>query len=161
MPSAVHYHFRQRFEVSARRAYNWCTDYGPRDHALMGQENAERRISRLSDSTVVLTDTFQTKGGLVEKQKLVQLYPDQLSWTATHLTGPAKYSQFLYQITSAGDEASHLEFTGLFLDYEHENLSKAEEKKLAEQLCREDAWGWKLLAKAMALGRIGDASAKR
>ncbi len=115
----------------------------------MGEENAERKINRLSESTVIIIDTFQTDSGRVEKQKLVQLYPDKLFWTATHLTGPVMYSQFLYQITADGDDASHIDFTGLYLDYEHEKLSAADMKKLAQQLCKDDAWGWKLLAKAM------------
>jgi hypothetical protein len=150
MPRAVHYHFTQRFAFSARKAYDWCTDFDPGDHVLMGEENAERKISRPSDSTIILTDTFQVDGKRVEKQKLVQLYPHQLFWTATHLSGPAKFSQFLYKITSEGDEASRLDFTGLFLDYANESMKNAEVKALADQLCEEDAWGWKLLAKAMA-----------
>jgi hypothetical protein len=149
MPSAVHYHFAQKFAVSAKKAFDWCTDYDPGDRVLMGEENAERKISRISDSTIILTDTFQIGGERVEKQKLVQLYPDQLFWTATHLTGPVKFSQFLYQITPDGENASKLDFTGLFLDYGHEKLGKSETKKVAEQLCKDDAWGWKLLAKAM------------
>jgi hypothetical protein len=149
MPSAVHYHFIQRFPVSARKAFEWCTDYDPSDHVLMGEEGAERKITHLSDSTVILTDTFLINGTRVEKQKLVQLYPANLFWTSTHLTGPVKYSQFLYQITPDGEEASHIEFTGIYLDSTHEKLTAAEEKKLADQLCAEDAWAWKLLAKAM------------
>lgn len=149
MPSAVHYNFTQRFSVDAQRAFEWCTDYDPGDHVLMGEENAKRKIRRLSTSTVILEDSFQTKEGVVKKQKLVQIYPDQLFWTATHLTGPVKYSQFLYKITPEGKDASKLDFTGLYLDHGKEILSESERKKLAEQLCKDDAEGWKLLAKAM------------
>ncbi len=151
MPTAIHYHFKQNFKVPAKKAFEWCTDYQPgtSDHALMGEPTADRKISRLSGKTLLLIDSFPVGNEQVEKQKLVQMYPDMLFWTATHLTGPAKYSQFLYQITANGKGASHISFTGLFLDYTHEKLSKVEAVKLAEKFCREDAEGWKLLAKAM------------
>jgi hypothetical protein len=82
----------------------------------------------------------------MEKQKLVQLYPDKLSWTSTHLTGPNKYSQFRYVISPRGKTASILSFTALHIDYEE----KEDAKTLAYRLCREDASAWRLLAKAMA-----------
>ena len=151
MPTAIHYHFRQNFNVPARKAYYWCLDYqsGTDDHALMGESDADRKVSRLSDSTIILTDTFTVGGARIEKQKLVQMYPGMLFWTSTHLTGPARHSQFLYQITADGEDASHLDFTGLFLDYTHERMSKADARKLSDKLCKEDADGWKLLAKAV------------
>jgi hypothetical protein len=151
MPIAIHYHFRQNLNVPARKAYQWCLDYQPGsgDHALMGEPDADRKVSRLSDRTIILTDTFKVDARRVEKQKLVQMYPDMLFWTSTHLTGPARHSQFLYQITADGQDASHLDFTGLFLDYNHEKMSKADAQKLSNKLCKEDADGWKLLAKAM------------
>jgi len=149
VPGAIHYHFRQSFTVSARKAFEWCTDYTPGDHELMGEKNVERKISHFTDDTIILTDTFQTSTAKVEKQKLVQLYPKQMFWTSTHLTGPAKYSQFLYQITPEGDNASHLDFTGLFVDHRKEKLTNAEAEMLAEKFCKEDSDGWKLLSKAM------------
>jgi hypothetical protein len=115
----------------------------------MGDQRAERKISRFSDSTIILTDKFHVGADSIQKQKLVQFYPDVLFWTSTHLTEPAKYSQFLYQITAESEEASHIDFTGLFLDYTHEKLSKAETEKLSQKLCKEDSEAWKLLAKAM------------
>jgi len=117
----------------------------------MGDPKAGRKINYCSGSTIILTDTFQVGDCSVEKQKLVQLYPEMLFWTSTHLTGPAKYSQFLYQITAKGDNASQIDFTGVFLDYTHEKMSKAEMEKLSEKLCDEDANAWKLLAKAMKM----------
>ncbi len=116
----------------------------------MGDNSAKRLVKQMAESTIILTDTFQTKEVLIRKKKLVELYPDELSWNATHLTGPAKYSQFSYQITSDGENVSHIDFTGLFLDYEHEKLGKAENDRLAEKLCKEDSESWRLLAKAMA-----------
>ncbi len=151
MPVTIRYHFRTRFEVEAAKAYEWCTDYrsGSEDHALMAEEAGSRQVEHVAEGTVILTDTFQTKEGKVEKQKLVRLYPDQLSWNATHISGPAKYSQFIYQIISDGENASYLDFTGAFLDWAHENLSDAEKAALSHQLCREDSGAWKHLAKVM------------
>lgn len=113
----------------------------------MGDEAAERQITRVTDATVILTDTFYIGKGSVEKQKLVQLYPDQLRWVSTHLTGPNKYSQFIYEISSEGKGVSRLDFTALHLEYE--NLESASAKSLAEKLKKEDSAAWKLLAKAM------------
>ena len=148
MPSAVRYHFTQRFPVPARRAYKWCTAFNPMDHALMGEENAERQVKPIAEGTLILTDVFHANGH-VEKQKLVQLYPDQLCWISTHLTGPHKYSQFIYEISEEGESASRLDFIGLHLEYD-ENLDEADIKLLADKLRKEDSYAWRLLAKAMA-----------
>ncbi len=151
LPVTIRYHFRTRFAVSAAKAFGWCTDYhsGSEDHALMAEETGSRKVDHVAEDTLILIDTFQAKEDKVEKQKLVKLYPNQLSWNATHISGPAKYSQFLYQITPDGENTSHLDFTGAFLDWAHEKLSEAEKSRLSRQLCREDAEAWKHLAKAM------------
>ena len=146
MPLAVRYKFKQRFAVSAQKAFEWCTNFDPQDHALMGDKGVERHVTLVTKGTIILEDVLPSKAGKVEKQKLVQLYPDQLSWVSTHLTGPNKYSQFLYQISPRGNSASILEFTGLHLDYE----GKEDSQSLAIRLRKEDAEAWKLLAKAMA-----------
>jgi len=116
----------------------------------MGEDAAERQITHLTDTTIVLTDIFHTSNGRVEKQKLVQLYPDRLSWISTHLTGPNKYSQFIYEISAEGNSASRLDFTALHLEYEKENLGSEGIKSLADKLKEEDSAVWKCLAKAMA-----------
>ncbi len=149
MPYPIRYHFSQRFPVSARKAYLWCTDYRNEDHALMGDATAERHITRVTDATMLLIDIFHTGKGNVEKQKIVQLYPDRLLWVSTHLNGPHKYSQFIYEISAEGDSASRLDFTALHLEYS-ENLDSDTIKLLAEKLREEDAAAWKLLAEAMA-----------
>ncbi len=148
MPCSVQYRFFQRFPVSARKAYNWCTDYDPADHILMGDKDAERRITHLTDRAIILTDTFHIGGERIEKKKLVQFYPDRLTWISTHLTGPIKYSQFIYEISSEG-RTSRLNFTGHFIDYGRENLDKAASKAIAEMLRKEDADAWRLLAKSL------------
>ena len=53
----------------------------------MGEENAKREVTPLSDNALILKETFHTKTGDIGKQKLVHLYPDQLSWVSTHLAG--------------------------------------------------------------------------
>jgi hypothetical protein len=149
MTLAIRYHFSQHFNVSARKAYEWYTDYDPGDHELMGDEDAKRLITRLTESTVILTDVYPNSEGVVEKQKLVQFYPHRLSWIATHLTGPNKYSQFIYEISDENGETSLFNFEGLYLDYEKEDLDTVEIAKLTKKLRGEDAKCWRLLAEAM------------
>ena len=150
MPTPIYYHFQQRFNVPARKAFEWCTTYTPGDHALMGKQDVSRKIEHITDRTVILTDTYNIGADdQVEKQRLVQLYPEMLFWTSTHISGSAKHSQFIYQITADTDANSHLDFTGLFLDYGNETISDADYAKLVEKTRNEDAGSWVLLAKAM------------
>jgi hypothetical protein len=112
----------------------------------MGEEGVERQVTNIAEGTIILKDIFHKVTGPIEKEKLVQLYPNHLSWVSTHLTGPNRYSQFLYKISVSGKDTSILDFTGLHLDYEAKTGTA---KELAERLCRDDAGAWKLLAKAM------------
>jgi hypothetical protein len=147
MLNAIRYRFSQRFLVPAQQAYEWCTAYDPGDHALM-HEDAERRMVRISEGSIILTEVFHMGSGDVEKQKLVQLYPDRLLWISTHLSGPNKHSQFIYEISVEGDGASRLDFTALHLE-QGERLDVAGVKAFADKLKRADSAIWKLLAKAM------------
>jgi hypothetical protein len=149
LPTVIRYHFRQQFKVPALEAYLWCTNFDENDHALMGDEKAQRQIQKIAESTVLLTDTFYTSAGPIEKKKVVELYPDYLSWNSTHFSGSNQFSQFLYKISTDEESISFLDFTGLHLDYEKANLTKAQTKMLSDELCSEDAYAWKLLAKAM------------
>lgn len=150
MPTPINYHFRQHFNVTARKAFEWCTTYTPEDYTLMGETNGSRKIEHITDQTIILTDTFNLgSDNQIEKQKLVQVYPALLLWTSTHISGPAKHSQFIYQITEEADDISYLDFTGLLLDYGDKKLSESETAKLVEQTCKEDAKAWELLASAM------------
>jgi hypothetical protein len=145
MPISVRYHFTQRFIVSAQEAFDWCTDFDSQDNLLMGDKRAERQITQLAEGAIILKDSFHSVAGTIEKQKLVHLYPDQYRWTSTHLTGPNKHSQFLYRITPQSKNASFLTFKALHLEYNE----KEDAKLLAERLCKEDAYAWKLLRGAM------------
>ncbi len=96
----------------------------------------------------MLKEIFPTNNGTIEKEKLVHLYPDRLMWVSTHVSGPIKYSQFIYQITAEGKGASRLDFNALHIEY-NENFTQKDLKELSEELCRGDSDMWKLLAEAM------------
>jgi len=145
MPISVRYNFIQRFVVSAQEAFDWCTDFNSQDNMLMGNKMAEPQITHLANGVLILKDSFNSVTGKIEKQKLVHLYPDQCRWTSTHLTGPNKHSQFLYKITSQSKNTSFLTFKALHLEYNQ----REDAKLLAERLCKEDAYAWKLLEGAM------------
>jgi hypothetical protein len=147
MPVSIRYRFNQSFDAPKEQAYLWCTDFTPQDHQLMRHGNADRQVIHVSDDVVILQEVFHTPNGAVEKQKLVHLYPDSLSWVSTHVSGPNKYSQFRYHILPKLD-GSRLEYEALHV--EHGNLTAAEVAALSERLCREDAEAWRLLAAAMA-----------
>jgi len=150
MPTSIYYHFQQHFNVSASKAFEWCTTYTPEDHVLMGKKDARREIENITDRTIILTDTFNPGAeNQIEKKKLVQIYPELLFWTSTHLNGPAKHSQFIYKITAETVDNSYLDFTGLFLDYGDKKICNGEALQLAEKARKEDAGSWILLAKAM------------
>jgi hypothetical protein len=146
MSASIRYKFTQSFDVPAEQAYLWCTDFRPQDHQLMRHGNADREVIHVSDDVVILQEVFHTPKGDLEKQKLVHLYPDILSWVSTHVSGSNKYSQFRYHIIPKLD-GSRLEYEALHV--EHSNLTTAEVEPLSERLCREDAEAWRLLATAM------------
>ena len=150
MAQSVHYKFTQRFSQPARKAYEWCTNFTPEDQALMREKNATREVQQLTENTVILTDKFHNERETTVKQKLVCLYPDRLMWTSTHLTGPAKHSQFIYEIKSETKTASNLRFTALHIAHDiKEGADKTEIKLLAEDLRKEDSNTWKNLANEM------------
>ena len=150
MPAfTVRYSFQQRFHVAARRAYAWCTDYRPDDHVLMG-ERGSRKVLQLSEDALILTDNWPGRvGRSVTKVKLVRLDPRNLSWTSTHIAGPARHSQFLYRIVSEGRERSRLEVLGFQHERARNRLTLARMKSRSRGLCRDDSEAWKLLAWAM------------
>jgi hypothetical protein len=148
MPYILRYLFSQEFAVPAQVAYQWCVDYSSDDPALMGEENAKRKVTWMTDGTALLKETFSLRGGVVEKQKLVHLYPDRLMWVSTHISGPNKHSQFIYEIKPGDDTSSRLEFTARHIEYT-EHLTPKRQVSLVIQLCKEDSDLWKRLAKAM------------
>ncbi len=145
---SIRYSFAQRFRVKASDAYNWCTDYDSKDIGLMGMDG-KRNVLRISKDTIILTDTYYKGRERISKKKLVRLNPERFSWTNTHLAGPIKYSQFLYEIVPEGKNSSRLEFTGLQIEYKEKIISQRKVATLASKLKREDSHSWKLLARAM------------
>jgi hypothetical protein len=142
---SVRYRFSQPFNVPAETAYEWCTDFRPDDPVRMGKVGT-RRIRRINDDTLILTDII--KGSREHKQRLVRLNPDRLSWTNTHLNGSNKLSQFWYQIVSDGMQSSHLEFTGLRVNY-GKPPAPAKIAEMTDDLAVEDSGDWLLLATEM------------
>lgn len=143
--TSLRYSFSQHFDVPPAEAFAWSVDYRPDDHKLMGRKGT-RKIAWISDDAVVLTDTVETGTGRVTKERLVRIYPDRLSWTNTHLSGPNQHSQFLYEIVPDRG-GSRLNFTGLQLNYQ--KMSKRDAERLAKQYAKEDAELWVRLAGAM------------
>lgn len=150
MLQPIQYRFSQRFNLPARKAYEWCTDFTPRDPGLMREKNVTREVQSVTENTFILIDKFQVGGETTIKQKLVCLYPKRLMWTSTHLTGPAKHSQFIYEVKSVTRTTSRLKFTALHLarDIKEAN-AKTDIKKLAEELRKADSDVWKNLAREM------------
>ena len=117
---------------------------------MMREKDATREVKRLTENTFILTDKFQVGGETLVKQKLVCLYPKRLMWTSTHFTGPAKHSQFIYEIKSTTKTTSRLKFTALHLARDlREGVSKADIEELAEELRKADSDVWKTLAREM------------
>ena len=145
---STRYKFSQHFDFPAEEAYRWCTSYDPGDLSLMG-EKGRRDVRRISENVLLLTDRTRQGEGYTTKRKIVLLYPERLAWTSTHVSGPAKHSQFLYEIVPEGRAASRLEFTGFQVTYGDKELSSSENASYAERLRKEDSGAWRLLAQAM------------
>ncbi|MBI3116091.1 MAG: hypothetical protein HYZ12_02005 [Thaumarchaeota archaeon] len=118
-------------------------------------KRGKRRIRKISDDTIILEDVTYRDGKPVVKSKIVRLDPVRLSWTNTHLTGPTKYSQFLYRITPEGNAGSKLEFTGLQVEYSKTKVTADRIASLERKYREEDSESWRNLARAMEkeLGR--------
>lgn len=111
----VRYGFRQRFHAPARAAYEWCTDFRPDDAAMAGR-STRRTVERLAPETLILRD-LPAPGAraAAPKVRLVHLDPRTMSWTNTHIDGPARLSQFLYRTVPEGRTRSRLDFSGVEL----------------------------------------------
>ena len=145
---SVHYGFSQHFDFSPQEAFRWCTDYSPKDLELMG-EKGRRKVKRLNDDTLVLSDKYRTKEGKVVKKRLIRIYPERLSWTNTRISKDGRHSQFLYQIVAEEGGGSRLDFVGSQI-FQGKSPGKARLDVMARQLSSEDSVSWRRLAKAMA-----------
>ena len=144
----IRYRFSQSFDVPAKAAYQWCTDYRPDDWKRMGKKGT-RKIRRLNEDALILTDTVVGESGAVTKKRLVRLNADRLAWTNTHLAGPNRHSQFWYQIVAEGKGRSRLEFTGLQINYGR-RPSAPRIAEMGKGIKEEDSGMWALLAREMA-----------
>jgi hypothetical protein len=116
---------------------------------LMG-DDGKRKVTWVSGNVAILEDSLRDENGKrITKTKLVHIYPEKRFWSSVHLTGPSKYSQFLYEIVEEGKNSSRLDFTGCQVMYHGKIPSKAESSALAKKLQREDSASWKKLAAAM------------
>jgi len=145
---SVTYKFSQPLTVPARQAYLWCTDYKPNDLSLMNMKGL-RIIERISSDTIILREVIDRGGKKVKKIKLIKLHPATLSWHNVQISGPNKYSEFLYQIDPINRRASKLNFTGIMVIYSKLKLTRRAIRKIASTEKRSDSTAWKLLAKVM------------
>ena len=145
--TSVRYAFSQSFSVPARDAFTWAVDYKPGDFALMGLDGV-REIVRLSDDSYMLKETVRS-GKARRRSKLIRIDSERMLYTNTHVTGPARHSQFIYEIVPDGERKSRLQFTGLLLYRSEKKLGKKEIARIAAEERKFDSDIWKRLAKAM------------
>jgi len=146
---SVIYKFSQRLPLPARQAYRWCTDYKPNDLSLMNMKGL-RQIERISSDTIILREVVDQGGKDMKKIKLIKLHPTAFSWHNVQISGPNKYSEFLYQIEPINRRTSKLNFTGVMVIYSKLNLNQRAIRQIASSERRSDSTAWKLLAKVMA-----------
>jgi hypothetical protein len=149
------YHFTTKLPVSRARAYRWATDYRPTDLIRVGLK-ATRTVERLTKDLVLLTDSFDSdpfnsrRGARTVKEKLVHLYPDRWEWTSTHISGPARFSQFLYKLTPLGPGACTLHFTGSQVERVTRPPTTESLKRRTRELRSEDSRLWQGFSAVLA-----------
>ncbi|MGH9917618.1 MAG: hypothetical protein ACRD6W_01910, partial [Nitrososphaerales archaeon] len=82
---STRYEFSQHFNVPATQAFEWCTDYDPKDHNLMGLKGF-RKVTKVSDDTVILEDTLYPQGKAVTKKKIIKIDKERMSYFNFHVT---------------------------------------------------------------------------
>jgi tRNA splicing ligase len=144
----VHYRFSQRFSVPAKDAFAWAIDYDTEDINLMGL-NGKRDIERIDKYTLILDDTFFAGGRTTKKRRLIRLFPELLVLTNTRLSGPNRYSQFLYQFVDEGKGKSRLDFSGAQVNSSKTRPTPSRIAALGREYARADSALWFNLAEAM------------
>ena len=148
------YEFTVELPAPRPFAFAWATNFDSKDFERM-HLRAGRAVERLADDLILLTDTFDADpfdprpGGRTTKVKLVHLDRTSWSWTSTHVAGPAKYSQFLYDLTARGRARSRLRFRGAQVEASPRPLSAAEHRRRVRQLTAQDSRLWRHLAAQM------------
>jgi hypothetical protein len=150
----ISYRFTIRLPVGRRAAFDWATDYRDDDFGIMGFCGG-RKVDRLDHDLILLTDSFDSDpfdknaGSRTTKVKLVHLFPERFSWTATHVEGPARFSQFLYQLRPNGANACTLEFRGNQVEPVRRKPTASARRRRAQELRREDSQLWHRLSKGL------------
>ena len=150
----VTYTFQIRLPASRSRAFRWATDYRSDDFGIMGFRGG-RRIRKLTRDLILVTDSFASdpfesrRGSRTVKVKLVHLYPRRWAWTSTHVAGPARFSQFLYELTPRGRGSCTLRFTGSQVERVNRGPTPRSLKRRAIELRHEDSQLWRRLARAL------------
>jgi len=145
---SVRYSFTQPLSLPANEAFEWCTDYQPYDLAMM-KEEGKRGIRRITNDTILLTESLLKKGKIMRKTKLVRLNRPELSWTNTHISGPNRHSQFLYKILPEGKSRSRLLFRGLYVCYSRKPIPRRQLQRIGRAERRGDSTAWRHLAAAL------------
>ena len=150
----VTYRFTVRLPAGRRAAYEWATDYRSDDFGIMGFRGG-RKVERLANGLILLTDSFDADpfdanaGTRTTKVKLVHLFPERWAWTATHVAGPARFSQFLYQLTPNGRQSCILEFRGNQVEHVRRVPTTSSLRRRARELRREDSQLWHRLSREL------------
>ena len=71
---SVRYSFTQPLSLPANEAFEWCTDYQPYDLAMM-KEEGKRGIRRITNDTILLTESLLKKGKIMRKDKAGEIEP--------------------------------------------------------------------------------------
>lgn len=145
---STRYEFSQHFDVPAAEAFMWCTDYDAKDHNLMGNKGL-RKVTRVSDDTLILEDTLYPRGRAVTKKKLIKIDKDTMTYFNFHLTGANKNSLYFYRIIPEEGDKSRLEYTGYELTYPKKAPTKKELAASAEADAATRTKEWGRLAEAM------------
>ena len=149
------YRFTTKLAAPRAIAYRWATDYESSDFQLGGLKG-RRKVERLAPNLILLTDSLDEdpfdsrhSAGTV-KVKLVHLYPDRWGWTSTHVSGPAQYSQFLYELKPRGSRGCSLLFTGSQVERVSRTPTKASLERRTRELRHEDSQLWVRLSASLS-----------
>lgn len=148
------YRFSTKLAASRHRAYRWATDYRSDDFDL-SEIDGKRKVEWLTEDLALLTDSFENDpfdsrpGARTVKVKLVHLFPNECTWTSTHVAGPAKYSQFLYELAPRGPGGSTLHFRGNQVEFVEGQTTPSSRRRRTQELKREDSGLWDRLSAAL------------
>ena len=146
--TSVVYKYHLHLNATPAAALAWATDYQPDDFKLLGRKGS-RKVDRIDDDTMILTDTAIADDGTRSRsKKLIKIYRDRLLWTSTILDGPMRHTQSLYEITADGAKGSRLTFTGHRV-HDGQPMTAREKRALSAQFAKMGTAHWKHIAQVM------------